>query len=673
MIPSTPAKERHGIEVNWFTFIIGIAALATLSATQLSNYLLFHSLVSFFGIAVAIGIFIVAWNCRDLAKDAFLLFLGMGYLGLAVMDVLHVLAHKGMGVFPEPSEDLSTQLWISARYVAGSTLLLAPFFLRSPPRPRLYLSITIGFILALLSTLFIRPVFPTCLIDGQATLFKKMSEVVICMLSAGAIITYSRNRAYLDPRVFSLLVAAIIFALAADICFTTSAHFSDSINHAGHLLKIISYYLVYKALIETGLRKPHTMLFRQIILAEKNTEKEKAFLKKVIDSVPGFICVKHLDGRFILVNKTLAEAYGVTSEDLTGKSHADFIRNPRETEQFLRDDREVIEQMREKIIPELKMTFANGQEHWLATIKIPLKEDDGGCSQLLAVGMDITDRKRAEEELAKYQSHLEELVELRTQELMESREVARRNERLASIGTFAAGIAHEIRNPLGGIMLAAENLYQFHGRPDADKIIEDCLHDIAAHTNRCKDIIDNVLQFARDTQSEKTPSDINLCVQRAVTLTNHYVSQRGGTVDLHLSTELPQINMNALSIEQVLVNLIQNAVESSSTNIRVAIQTEKIPHGVRITIRDNGAGIAGNHIKHIFDPFFTTRMERGGSGLGLSLVHGIIAEHRGTIDVQSQLGSGTTFTIDLPAEPDNVSPPGTSVQEMGFGQNTDRG
>jgi len=268
--------------------------------------------------------------------------------------------------------------------------------------------------------------------------------------------------------------------------------------------------------------------------------------------------------------------------------------------------------------------------------------------EIVAIYDDVTYRKQAEEQLARYRDHLEELVDQRTRELDASREQLRQSERLVSIGTLAAGMAHEINNPIGTILLAAQNVLEIRHQPDNDKLVEDCLHNIVDDADRCAQIIRNVVQFAKRQASRKQIVDVNGVIEQAVTLTRKHVEDSGGSVDLELTPDLPPVKANLVEIEQVLVQLITNAAEAEIGNLEIRITTERSPEGVRILIQDNGQGISSGHLKQVFDPFFTTRREQGHTGLGLSVVHGIIREHNGSIEVDSRTGRETTFAIHLP-------------------------
>lgn len=271
-----------------------------------------------------------------------------------------------------------------------------------------------------------------------------------------------------------------------------------------------------------------------------------------------------------------------------------------------------------------------------------------------AFGMarDVTERILAERELARYRDHLEELVEARTQELIATRDQARRVERLASLGTLSAGIAHEINNPVGGILLTAQSALARGGIPDH---LVSVLEDIVANAERCKMIVQNIRRFARAEETVKGPGSLNSVLRNACVLTREYAAKSQCDIDLLLEEPAPILRLNPTAMEQVGVNLIRNAIEAGAS--RVIIRTEVGPGTVGFTIEDNGRGIAEQDLQLLFDPFYTTRQSSGGMGLGLSVVHGIIQDHEGTIRVISDFGKGTRFTITFPAENQAVESP----------------
>lgn len=255
-------------------------------------------------------------------------------------------------------------------------------------------------------------------------------------------------------------------------------------------------------------------------------------------------------------------------------------------------------------------------------------------------------RNRSERQVQHYANNLAGLVEERTNELEASREQLRRSERLASIGTLAAGIAHEINNPTGGILMGARAaLLEFDDSQNRD-FVRKCLHEIIEDAQRCGRIVKSVLRFASQQPTEKWLNDINVLVKQASDMTREYVTQQGGQMALKLADDLPNVPVNPTEFQQVVVNLVRNAAYDAGRSTRVTVQTERLDNGVRLTVSDNGPGMSAEQLKRIFDPFYTTRQQKGGTGLGLSVVHGIVESHGGKIDVESLPERGTTFLID---------------------------
>ncbi len=219
----------------------------------------------------------------------------------------------------------------------------------------------------------------------------------------------------------------------------------------------------------------------------------------------------------------------------------------------------------------------------------------------------------------------------------------RQRERLSSLATLAAGIAHEINNPVGTILLAAEMGLA------SEAHVQQALSSIVVDAKRCGEIVRNVMRFARGEATEREPAEINDIVQLACDAVADYVYVRDCSLRVSLATELPTMAVNAGGIEQVLQNLLRNAADASQAGDAIDVRTARVDDHVRILVRDRGIGIAPEALPRICEPFYTTRRDCGGTGLGLSIAHGIVAGHDGRMHFESAPGEGTTVCVDLPA------------------------
>jgi two-component system NtrC family sensor kinase len=220
-------------------------------------------------------------------------------------------------------------------------------------------------------------------------------------------------------------------------------------------------------------------------------------------------------------------------------------------------------------------------------------------------------------------------------------------EKLASMGQLAAGVAHEINNPLGSILLFADTLHRETG--ENDKRRED-LKMIVEETLRCKKIVSGLLNFARQQDVLAQESDVNDILQQAVNSVSHQPTFAQIEVVRNFAADLPPIQADPSQLQQVFVNLLNNAAEAMPQGGTITLETRRTDHqqAVEILVADTGAGIPEENLGKLFNPFFTTKPLGKGTGLGLSIVYGIIKMHRGQISVKSQLGKGTIFTITLP-------------------------
>ncbi len=274
----------------------------------------------------------------------------------------------------------------------------------------------------------------------------------------------------------------------------------------------------------------------------------------------------------------------------------------------------------------------------------------------------VTDLKQARAELTQWSDTLVQRVEEKTRELKAAHSEILHMEKMASLGKLSASIAHEINNPLSGILTFAKLIKKQVQNHDLDpKKIEKVLQEvslIADEAHRCGDIVKDLLFFARKQNESPQPSDINELIRKSVTLVHHRLEMQQIALATDLAEPAPVVVCDASHIQQALIALFVNAMEAMPEGGALTVTSRPGEKGtVRIDVSDTGCGIEDRHIEHIFEPFFTTKESASGVGLGLAIVYGIIQNHHGTIRVASRVNQGSTFTITLPLEQVPASSP----------------
>jgi two-component system NtrC family sensor kinase len=236
-------------------------------------------------------------------------------------------------------------------------------------------------------------------------------------------------------------------------------------------------------------------------------------------------------------------------------------------------------------------------------------------------------------------------VEERTQQLRETQGQLIQSEKLASLGKMAAGVAHEINNPLTSILINTHLLLE--GHPEAGEETES-LTLIAEEAARCATIVSGLLNFARQTPAQEARADVNDIIDRTVQLHEMQASVRNIRIDRNLDRSLPPIDLDKNKIQQVFSNLTMNAREAMLEGGTLTITSRLSRDGefLEIAFADTGVGIPQQNFPKLFDPFFTTK--NFGTGLGLAVSYGIIRQRGGTIEVQSEVGRGSVFTVRIP-------------------------
>ncbi|NQU45324.1 PAS domain S-box protein, partial [bacterium] len=405
-------------------FALTILLLAALFWVDKWNSLLFHALIELFAIVVACGIFIVAWNSRRFLKNHYLLYIGIAYLFVAALDLLHALAFKGMGVFPQRSADLPTQIWVAARFTESISLALAALFFRRTFRVRLVFgAYAVVFILLLLSV-FRWDIFPTCLVEeGEVfrgatdfrglTPFKITSEYLICIILAIALLALYRHRHIFDRGIYRLIAASILFTIGSELCFTRYIGVNDFPNQAGHFLKLISFYFMYKAIIETGLRQPYDLLFHDLQDSEASLQLSERKFVKAFRSSPTALAVSSLSsGRIVECNRRFLDMCAVSREEAdTETVWRDIWAVPHEADRF----RELLLEQGE--VRDMEIALKGRDGHGRTSLISAELIDIEMQPHVLSILVDISERKNMEERLRQSHLELEERVRERTEEL----------------------------------------------------------------------------------------------------------------------------------------------------------------------------------------------------------------------------------------------------------------
>ncbi len=367
--------------------IIFSIALIFIFFSRFYSYLLFHSIAELFSIIIAGGVFLVGWNSRKYMKSSFFLVLGISSLFVAVIDLIHTLAYSGMNIFVGYTANLPTSLWIAARYLQAGSCLFASLLIKKNIKPS-YLFITYLSVALILVLLIFATIFPVCYIMGFGlTPFKIVSEYVIDLILFICLLIIIKNKDEFDKKVFSLMISSIIATMIAELAFTFYIGVYDLSNLVGHIFKIISFYLLYKSIIQIGIEEPFNLLFRKI----KRSELE---LKNIIEHSGAGITMLNQDGTYLLVNKKAASDLGGKPKDFIGKTLYDiFPKNI--ADEYFNSNRELIQR---EISRSYQRTFnlpTGEKTYWI--VEQPLKDIDEKNSSILSVATDITEKIKADQ------------------------------------------------------------------------------------------------------------------------------------------------------------------------------------------------------------------------------------------------------------------------------------
>ena len=571
-----------------------------------ANYLLFHSIVELSTIAIAFALFLIAWNVKDRTDNFNLIYLGIAYFFVGIIDLFHTFSYKGMGIFNY--DYYGSELWVAARYMESISLLVC-FALSNKVKPILYeIVFSIYFIVTglLLASIYYWRFFPVCHIGGNGqTEFKIISEYIICGIFAGSFFTLYHNRKQFDKSLMPLFYWTIGLSIAAEFCFSLYIHVHGLMNFIGHIFKLATFYLIYKAIIENGLRQPFNLIFKE--LKEKETLLD---MTQTVGKIGGWE-YNMLTDQVICTD----EVFRLCELPL------DYQPNVKDALSFYKENssRKIKKTIRKLIESggtedmELEMHTAKDRKIWVR-VTFAAKREKNKTVGLYGIIQDITEYKNME----KLREDMERITR------------------------------HDLKNPLNSIYIAAQLLEEKKmTKEDYNKMTD----IIKSSVYRLMDMINLSLSIYRIEEGvyklTTAPFDLH-------SLLNRIINDQVPNIDFisiinredHNKTAAFTVEGEANLIYSMLSNLLKNAIEASPQGKKVKIKLENRNDKCVIEIKNQGT--VPKELKSKFFSKYASYGKKGGIGLGTYGAKLITELHHGRIFMKSSEKTGTVVTVELP-------------------------
>jgi PAS domain S-box-containing protein len=629
----------------------GLLLLGLFLASRYS-YLLFHSIAGFFSVAIAIGVFVIAWNTRRFQENNYLLFLGIAYLFVGALDLLFTLAYPGMGVFPGASLQVPTQLWFAARTLESISLFLAPQFIGRRLRPYAVFSGYLLIFTVIILILFVWRLFPlhSAAPAPVLTALSKTGDYFNSVILLGAMALLWRQRGEFDLGVLRLLLAAIALAIGSEVALTFMAEVSAQAGLVGHLLKVVSFYLIYRALIAAELIKPYHRLFTNLKLSQEVVHYEKNFADRLMEMAQLIVLVLDSEGRILRLNRMCETITGYAMADVRNRYFWEVFPAPEEVE-------EVQEAFFDLISGDYSQSWQidwmtkDGTRRLIAWANTAFPREDGSVEYVIGTGIDISEQREVEKRLR----HLNGKLEQEVQGAPEPPPKLQVTER--DLDGFTDAVFHDIRVPVRWISAYCRALEEKSAQR-LDVKGQEYLQRIQRVIRQMGELIEALLQHTHLSQAEMHHQEIDLSLQArliAEDLKRTAPARRVGFIIAKGLTAEGDPTM----LRSVLKNLLGNAWKF----------TEEIPQG-RIEfgplpsknftkgffVRDNRTNFGIHYVHKLFRSFqrFHTARDFSGSDISLATVRSIILRHGGRIWAEGEVGQGVTFYFTLPNPPPGI-------------------
>lgn len=631
-------QPQKNISSGLKTFISIAASLAVLGClllTELHSYLLFHLIVELFTVVVTASIFVVGWNSRKFTDNNFVLFIAIGCVFLCCFQFLHAIAYKGMNVIRGFNIDAPTQLWISTRFLFATTIFFAPFFIKRRFHSFYVFVIYFIFTIAVILSIYYWRIFPTCYIEGQGlTRFKIISEYIISSIMFGAVVVLYFNRNEFDRTVYILLTASLIVSIGTELAFTLYGHVYDTVNMFGHLTMVASFFLLYQAIVVTGLANPYNLLFRNLRISQEQLKQSELKYRSIFESAANLLLLMDHEGNIIDCNNRSMDLLGFPPRNIIGKNFSSLFESTKAANDLPIMQR--ISGIGYVCDKSYKMRTKLGSEIRVCVYCSSSNYDDPENDRVTCMVEDITEIIRSEEKLT------------------EEKDAAETASRVKS--DFLANMSHEIRTPLNAIIGFSEFMMKGFAGELSEKHVG-YLNRIFTSGHHLLSLINDILDLSK-IESGKMGlylEEINLheTLEYCLTFFKEKTMTHGISLERDFENAPDRFVVDQRKFKQILINLISNAVKYTPDGGKVGISARMDGDFLSCVVWDTGIGISDDALDKIFLPF--ERDEKSavhkieGTGLGLPLVKQLVELHGGAIDVQSVEGKGSTFRFTIPA------------------------
>ncbi|MDQ7838050.1 MAG: PAS domain S-box protein [Thermodesulfobacteriota bacterium] len=615
----------------------------TLSITKVFPPL--HLVAEFLGVFVSVSLFLLAWHTYPDRRDTFILSLGNAFLLVGLLSLLHIMHYQESLTLIKNNGSLNNPLcfYATGQLLLPLGLLFSIFAVGRTFSTRRRLHYLLG-VLVLLTLIIgagsylkshqsaLSPINAARLINRDF-LTVPLYAVAMYLCYKKELFTESKSNALF---LGALALLAYSEALSSGLCFQCEDCPLINHNPFSHFFIIAAYGIIYWVVFVSSIRYPYKTLYAVIEdLSEKYQELSAALemLKQseeryrlLVENSNDLIYTLDSYSRITFVNRNISVLTGYTPAELRGKSVFDIL-TPESQKKAIAQIRTLVKTSR-ALVEDLQILAKNGGGKTIMVNIQPIHDTEGKIIGFQGIARDISERRQQREQMI-------------------------HSEKLATVGLIASGIAHEIGTPLNIISGNAEFLLadlpeQHPMREELETIIDQC--------QRISDQVKNLLDFARPSSLEFAPLNINEIIHDNLRLLKHMIKP-GHNIQLNLTPALPPLMGDKYRLRQLFTNLLLNAFQAMPTGGSLQINTTLLSAStafrietpcICIQIKDSGHGIEKENLKSIFDPFFTTKAMGQGTGLGLAVCLRIVKDHAGSIEVESEVNRGATFTIHLP-------------------------